>query len=79
LDQYKARIKDSSLSRVKPGQFSRNLAIALGNAILMSNGSSWARELRELVTRRAEIETDPDARVEWVRCLEIFKDANLAS
>lgn len=72
LDQYKTRIKDSSLSRVKPGQFSRNLAIALGNAVLMSSDRSWVNELRELVARRVEVETDPDARVEWVRCLEIF-------
>jgi epoxyqueuosine reductase len=74
-EQYKARIKDSSLSRVKPGQFSRNLAIALGNAVLMSESASWARELRELVARRVEAETDPDARVEWVRCLEIFSQS----
>jgi epoxyqueuosine reductase len=71
-DQYKARIKDSSLSRVKPGQFSRNLAISLANAITISADTSWARELRELITRRAESETDPDARAEWVRCLELL-------
>ncbi len=70
-EQYKARIKGSSLSRVKPGQFSRNLAIALSNAIKASSDPSWFQNLRELVARRVEIETDPDARVEWVRCYEV--------
>jgi epoxyqueuosine reductase len=72
-DQYKARIKDSSLNRVKPGQFSRNLAITLGNAIIMSGDPTWADELRELVTRRVDTETDLDARVEWVRCFKLLK------
>jgi len=76
-EQYKARIKDSSLSRVKPGQFSRNLAMTLGNAVAMSSDPSWAQELRELVTRRAESESDPDAQAEWIRCLEILKKTQL--
>jgi epoxyqueuosine reductase len=69
-EQYKLRIKDSSLSRVKPGQFSRNLAITLTNAALTVSDQNWISNLRSLVARRVEMETDPDAQVEWTRCWE---------
>jgi epoxyqueuosine reductase len=68
-EQYKLRIKDSSLSRVKPAQFSRNLAISLSNAIANDPGGEWIQELIPWIEKRFEQETDPDARAEWTRCI----------
>lgn len=70
-DQYRARVADSSLSRIKPAQFSRNLAIALSNAVsrgLAANGA--LRALEPLAKARLDSEMDPFARAEWVRCVE---------
>ncbi len=60
-ERYKERVKDSSLKRVKPEQFSRNLAIALSNAKLTQaeleeilplvrerKGSEWERTIATL-------------------------------
>lgn len=70
LPEYRQRVSDSSLSRVKPAQFSRNLAISLANAV---------REHREALTtlkprveQRLAAEADEAARVEWERCLRAF-------
>lgn len=67
-EHYKERIKDSSLSRVKPAQFSRNLAIALANAIAFDSEAPWISPLKPLIRKRMESEQDAEARVEWVRC-----------
>jgi epoxyqueuosine reductase len=67
-DEYRARVKDSALSRIKPAQFSRNLAITLANAIESEPGS-WATRLRPLIAERLASETDDVARAEWARCL----------
>lgn len=70
LPEYKQRISESALSRVKPAQFSRNLAIALANAALEHR--VMLLPLKPLVEERVRVEVDPDARVEWVRCLACF-------
>jgi epoxyqueuosine reductase len=69
-DQYKTRIKNSALGRVKPTQFSRNLAITLANAAIENLPA--VAELRELVQRRFDDELDDSARAEWARCLKQF-------
>ena len=63
---YRARVRDSALSRVKPAQFRRNLAIAIANSVNVSP----RRELLPLVRARLESETDEAARIEWERCVE---------
>lgn len=73
-EQYKARVKDSALSRIKPGQFSRNLAITLGNAVLADSTAELAG-LEPLVRLRLDSEVDPDARTEWERCLQLIDRA----
>ncbi|MCM2276978.1 MAG: tRNA epoxyqueuosine(34) reductase QueG [Oligoflexia bacterium] len=77
---YRERVLGSALSRVKPGQFSRNLAIALGNAILLSPPSDRIRYagLESLVARRWQDETDEFAKKEWQRCLDAFQPPNLS-
>jgi epoxyqueuosine reductase len=86
LEDYRARVRDSALSRVKPAQFSRNLAIALANAAMTLAGyreeidggspSAFAQfqaRLLPLVESRLAIECDEHARVEWVRCLAAMR------
>jgi epoxyqueuosine reductase len=69
-DAYRARVKESALNRVKPAQFSRNLAIALRNFILDSQPSEAERaSLRAAVTTRSREETDPVATAEWGQTL----------
>jgi epoxyqueuosine reductase QueG len=70
LEQYRARISDSALSRIKPAQFSRNLAIALGNAIIAAPDADWT-PLKDLIEKRALTEADPVALSEWKRCLAL--------
>lgn len=67
-EEYKQRVKPSSLSRVKPVQFSRNLAIALGNMAPSIEGSQKSR-LLALARSRLESETDEVARTEWQACV----------
>ena len=73
---YRTRIKTSALNRVKPAQFSRNLAIALTNA-LPSLYSAYEiqsepeyQEIVTLIQQRFEQETDEIARLEWKNCAE---------
>lgn len=69
---YRARVKESSLSRVKPAQFSRNLANALCNALSAIKGTisqGLLLELTPLIQYRFENETDPLVKQEWSRCL----------
>ena len=68
-EQYKARIQDSALSRVKPAQFSRNLAITLTNAVLADPDGSWIAPLRPLIEKRFVAEMDPVAKEEWARLI----------
>lgn len=72
-EQYKARIKESALSRVKPAQFSRNLAIALANTLAAeAPDARKLAQLRPLAQARHDAETDDIARAEWKRCLGQF-------
>lgn len=75
-EEYRARARESALSRVKPGQFSRNLAIALANA----DPSSWTETLRAEAERRARDEQDDSAREEWARCVNrmLQREPNLS-
>jgi epoxyqueuosine reductase len=67
---YRERVKDSALNRVKPEQFSRNLALALCHAV--SNDAiqkgAFLDEIRELVAQRSRVEQDPNAKSEWEKC-----------
>jgi epoxyqueuosine reductase len=67
-DAYKARVEHSALNRVKPQQFSRNLAIALSNAIQDIAPESLG-DLTPLIEKRLQNETDPIAAQEWARLL----------
>jgi epoxyqueuosine reductase len=75
---YKQRVKNSALSRVKPAQFSRNLAIALANSFEnapLNSLISCIQELLPLVQKRLDMETDEIARREWARVRENWKNA----
>lgn len=65
---YQERVKHSALSRVKPAQFSRNLALTLANAIEL-NDLAWARSLQTKVQFRYDQEADESAKLEWQRVL----------
>ncbi len=67
--EYKARVQDSALSRVKPAQFRRNLAIALANA--------KPKGFSSLVEQKIDAETDSAAKAEWERCFTQLKNSNL--
>lgn len=67
--EYAASVRDSALRRVKPAQFSRNLAIAFGNAFEAMTAGERAeagpRAERAIVAR---LEREPEPL--WERCLE---------
>jgi epoxyqueuosine reductase len=66
---YRARIKRSALSRVKPAQFRRNLALALANAAASAEEPSAFARLRPLIEERLATEPDDVARSGWRECL----------
>jgi len=68
---YRQRIKDSALSRIKPPQFRRNLAIAIANATDALDPTSRTA-LKERVERLSTSDPDPVARAEWIRCLSFL-------
>jgi epoxyqueuosine reductase len=70
-EAYRARVKNSAMKRIKPAQFSRNLARSLFNALEKSTAMNW-EELLPWVQHRCEIEQDPFAQTEWKQCLELF-------
>lgn len=67
-EAYRERVRDSALKRVKPEQFSRNLALALTG--YLTDSPEQMASFREAVKARLERETDPVARSEWARCLD---------
>ncbi len=72
-EEYRSRIKNSALSRVKPAQFSRNLAITLANT-LTDGGFGEEKAMGDflsLITRRRDQETDEVAQQEWQRCIDL--------
>jgi epoxyqueuosine reductase len=70
-EQYRLRVKNSSLSRVKPAHFRRNLAHSLtnvaGSKAVLSEAE--AQEFIALIRMNLEKESDEFARTEWQRCL----------
>ncbi len=79
-DEYKRRVAGSALSRVKPAQFSRNLAMTLTQALPKIAGvNGVGLQLRTLVKSRLDIETDPDALAEWQTCLNALDTARAPS
>ena len=73
VTSYKTRVEPSALSRIKPAQFSRNLAITLANAIELH--PQELAGLGPLIEARLKNETDSDARQEWMRCLGLLKSS----
>jgi epoxyqueuosine reductase len=72
-ETYKARVKKSAMKRVKPAQFSRNLAIALRNALQSEVLSAQDRlALRPLIEKRLRTEADTAAQAEWNNTLSQF-------
>ena len=71
--EYRERSRTGALSRVKPSQFSRNLAVALANAI-QASGSEFRREIAPLVEARIKVETG-DVLFEWERCWKLLREA----
>jgi epoxyqueuosine reductase len=63
-EAYRERTRNSALKRVKPEQFSRNLAIALANQPMET-----LQEVQPLIRARIERETDAVALRELSRCL----------
>ncbi len=72
-DAYRLRIKNSALNRVKPAQFSRNLAVTLTNTLrdMTEMPSNAWNELILKIAERRDRETDLIAKQEWQRCLAI--------
>ncbi|NDD93312.1 epoxyqueuosine reductase [bacterium] len=79
--QYKVRINNSALNRIKPAQFSRNLALALSSRLTelesepaasgVQSQSENLSQLIEKIQKRIERETDPVALKEWQLCLRV--------
>lgn len=61
---YRARTQNSALDRVKPADFSRNLALALRNALPALEVPA-VQALREQVHQRLTTETADEARTQW--------------
>jgi epoxyqueuosine reductase len=74
---YKQRVKNSALSRIKPGQFLRNVALALKNAIQEGSFIEIEEaELRQLIQKKLEseiIQSDPYLRSLWEDLLQSAK------
>ena len=70
-EEYQKRVKDSALKRVKPAQFSRNLAITLANVLDQSADPELKLGLAPLIQTKFEMELDGIAKAEWKLCLEI--------
>lgn len=67
--EYRARVSDSALKRVKPHQFRRNIAMALTSAVQEKLIPEADRPiLQEKVLACLEREPDPLARAEWFTC-----------
>lgn len=69
---YRLRVKDSAMKRMKPEQFSRNLAMSLGNFLSHLSAldvETYRESLGPDITTRLERETDPAALSEWQRCI----------
>jgi epoxyqueuosine reductase len=71
--EYRARVKNSSLNRVKDYQFSRNLAITLSNAVSQISEQNRT-QIEVLVRERYLSETHEVAKEEWLRCLKLTTD-----
>ena len=63
-ESYRGRTRKSALDRVRPPEFSRNLALALANAA-SSMTPARLQELLALIQERLERETPGPAREEW--------------
>ncbi len=72
-EEYKARVRDSALSRIKYSQSSRNLAIALHNQLeaQATEASRW-QSLIPLLQKRLEAEADSYHRENWKKCLALL-------
>lgn len=66
--QYMARSKNTALERIKPAQFSRNLAITLKNSLCAITPERLA-QLEDPIRTKAHLESDPVAKEEWLSCL----------
>jgi len=67
-EEYKARVKNSALKRVKPAQFSRNLALTLKSTLIQS--AVLQSQLRPYIELRIKRETDPVAVQTWSDLLQ---------
>ncbi len=70
--QYQARVKHSSMKRIKPQQFRRNLAISLGNFLSGLSDielTEYSKTLQRLLLICLQNETDEIVLPEWQRCL----------
>ncbi|MBI2712685.1 MAG: tRNA epoxyqueuosine(34) reductase QueG [Bdellovibrio sp.] len=64
---YRLRVKNSALSRVKPQMFSRNLAVTLSHSVPQLDPETLKRLLPKIQDRMIN-ETDPIAKKEWEKC-----------
>ncbi len=81
---YRNRVRGSALNRVKPVQFSRNLAISLANCLEQATESefkSMMQWLEPVISKRIHqprgiLEGDEVAHEEWKTCLSIIQTRN---
>lgn len=74
--EYKGRVKDSALNRVKPAQFRRNLGLTLENfvaSLSSQNRADLSPQWDALIRFRIENETDETVRPIWERCLNLLR------
>lgn len=72
---YRERVRHSALKRIKPEQFSRNLAMSLMNSLIKANHEEFGamkEKLGSLIRIRLESETDLFAKSEWERCQAVI-------
>ena len=78
--EYAIKVRESALKRVKPAQFSRNLAIAFANAfqaMTLSERAALAQEASAAIRRRVSLE-DADTAPLWHECLALVERAQSA-
>ncbi len=77
-DKYKARVQSSAMKRIKPAQFSRNLAVTLSNTFSQLpelERNELFKTLQPLILKRQVEESDEVSKQEWSKLLNQF-DSN---
>lgn len=71
--EYRLRVKGSSLSRIKPHQFQRNLAAVLLNILESESFSiNILNQIKDHLSVKVKLETEDKIKTLWLKCINII-------